>query len=90
MSNEYSLTISMKEYLPFVPWILKLRSFPGSFKLLSPTPDTPEPEMVEEATLSPPTALTPAPPIPIFYPVAAFMITLLLAEGGLLPIFVQK
>jgi hypothetical protein len=54
----------------------------GSFKLLRPTPDTPDPEMVEEATLKPPTAW---PPIPIFWPVAAFMITLLLAEGGLLP-----
>ena len=65
--------------------MLKFRSLPGSFKLLRPTPETPEPEIVEEATERPPTALTPAPPMPIFWPVAAFMITLLLADGGRLP-----
>jgi len=41
------------------------------------------------ATLSPPTPVTPpptpTPPMPIFYPVAAFMMTRLFAEGGLLP-----
>ena len=72
--------------LPLVPWILKLRSLPGSFRLLNPTPETPDPEIVEEATLRPPTVFTPAPPMPIFYPVAAFIMTLLLAEGGLLPV----
>ena len=56
---------------------------PLSFKLLMPTPETPDPEMVDDATLRPPTAL---PPMPIFYPVAAFIITLLFAEGGLLPV----
>ena len=65
---------------------MKFKSFPGSFKLLNPTPETPDPDIVDEATLNPPTAFTPAPPIPIFYPVAAFIITLLLAEGGLLPV----
>lgn len=76
--------LEMEFYLPLVPWILKLRiPFEGSFRLLSPTPETPDPEMVDEATLRPPTAW---PPMPIFWPVAAFIITLLLAEGGLLPI----
>jgi hypothetical protein len=45
---------------------------------------------VEDATESPPTAFTPAPPMPIFWPVAAFMITLLLADGGLLPIWIKR
>ena len=76
--------------LPFVPYILKFRSLPGSLRLLNPTPETPEPEIVEDATESPPTAFTPAPPMPIFWPVAAFMITLLLADGGLLPIWIKR
>jgi hypothetical protein len=70
--------------------MLKFRSLPGSLRLLNPTPETPEPEIVEDATESPPTAFTPAPPMPIFWPVAAFMITLLLADGGLLPIWIKR
>jgi len=65
--------------------MLKLsKPFDGSFKLLIPTPETPAPVIAELAE-RPPTPVTPPGPRPIFYPVAAFIMTRLLAEGGLLP-----
>jgi len=57
---------------------------------VSPTPETPAFYMLDDATFRPFTPVTPpTPPMPIFCPVAAFIITLLFADGGRFPILVK-